>query len=86
MRRVRRYCRKARGSGRCMKEGLILSLLILTVVRGLAPSPVSPPLRAVGCSSLAAAGWDTLSWACGGALECGCFPVSARRGQGPLQC
>ena len=88
--KVRRYCRKARGSGRCMKKGLILSLLRATaertVVRGLAPSPVSSPLLAISCPSLAAAGWSGLLWVCGRALECGCFPAGCRGDQGPARC
>ena len=57
-----------------------------TVVRGLAPSPVSSLLLAIGCSSSAGAGWGALRWVCGRALECGCFPVGYRGDQGPVRC
>ena len=79
--KVRRYCRKARGSGRCRKEGLILSLLRataeMTVTRGLAPSPASSLLLATagGCPTLGN----------GRALECGCCPVEGRQDQGSVQ-
>ena len=76
--RVRTYCRKARGSGRCMNDGLILSLWSATaettVAWGPPFSPASTPLLAIANTfAVSVGGCPTLS--SGRALCCGCFPI-----------
>ena len=80
--KVRRYYRKARGSGRCMKEGLILSLLRATaegtVARGLPPLPAFSPLLTICYFPLGVVGGCPTPGN-GRKLKCGCFPVGDQK-------